>query len=405
VKVHEYQARQLLEQYAVPASLGQVVFETKDAPAVFAKLANPACFAKVQVQMGGRGKAGGVKRVTSAREAEEFASKFLGKPFSTYQSAGHSETVKSVLFTEDIPIVTELYLGIVIDRAHGEPVILFSKEGGMEIEEVAAKNPDAIKKIHFSPSALPVSDEIFKIIKPLFLEEAEPGLTGGSVVRQIADIAAKLAKLFVEKDAAIIEINPLMISGDNKVYAVDAKMVFDDNALFRHDDIKAMKDPEEDDERERKAKEFGLSYVSMTGNIGCLVNGAGLAMATMDMIKLAGGEPANFLDVGGGATADQVREAFKLILQDSRVEAILVNIFGGIMKCDVIAEGVIQASREIRLGLPLIVRLEGTRVEEGRALLKNSGLKIISCVTIKDAADAAVREAARFKKGSHVHSR
>ncbi|HTL71079.1 MAG TPA: ADP-forming succinate--CoA ligase subunit beta [Candidatus Eisenbacteria bacterium] len=396
MKLQEYQARQLLAQYDVPSSRGEVVFEAGQAAAVFARVANPTCFAKVQVQMGGRGKAGGVKRVTSAREAEEFAAKFLGKPFSTYQSAGQSVTVRSVLLTEDIPIQNELYLGIVIDRSHGKPVILFSKEGGVEIEEVASKNPDAIKKIHFSPTALPVAEDVFRVLKPLFPEEG--------ISRQIADIAAKLAKLFVEKDASIVEINPLIISPDKKVYAVDAKMVFDDNALFRHEDIKAMKDPDEEDERERLAKSFGLSYVSMSGNVGCLVNGAGLAMATMDMIKLAGGEPANFLDVGGGATADQVREAFKIIVQDERVEAILVNIFGGIMKCDVIAEGVIQASREIKLEVPLVVRLEGTNVEAGRKLLRESGLKIHTCATIKEAADAAVQEAHEFRK-SDAHTR
>jgi succinyl-CoA synthetase beta subunit len=239
---------------------------------------------------------------------------------------------------------------------------------------------------------LPTQAQILKIIEKSF---------GGTTdtAKQIAAIGESLAKLFIEKDAAIVEINPLVLASDNKVMALDAKIVIDDNALFRHADLQAMKDPDEEDDREKKAKEFGLNYVSMTGNVGCLVNGAGLAMATMDMIKMAGGEPANFLDVGGGANADQVREAFKIILQDPRVEAILVNIFGGIMKCDVIAEGVIQASKEIQLQIPLIVRLEGTRVEEGRELLKKSGLRIISCQTIEEAAKTAVQEAK-----NHVHS-
>ena len=345
--------------------------------------------------MGGRGKAGGVLRIETAAQAEAFAQKFLGKLFSTYQSGGESKIVKAILMTEDIAIASEYYLGIVVDRAAEKPVILFSKEGGVEIEEVAAKNPSAIRKIHFSLNALPSAAAIASVISKDFSDQ--------KIVSQVASIAEKLAKLFVEKDASICEINPLVLSKDSRVMALDAKIVFDDNALFRHEDVKALKDPDEEDERERKAKEFGLNYVSMNGNVGCLVNGAGLAMATMDMIKLAGGEPANFLDVGGGATADQVREGFKIILKDERVSAILVNIFGGIMKCDVIAEGVIQASREIKLDVPLVVRLEGTHVKEGRELLKNSGLPIVSCVTLKEAADAAVREAKKHEK-AHVNS-
>lgn len=394
MKIHEYQARLLLEQFGVPTSRGDVVFEASKARDAFAKFANPTCIAKVQVQMGGRGKAGGVRRLKTAEEAEAMAREFLGKPFSTYQSAGESKIVRSLLVTEDIPIQTELYLGIVMDRSKNRPVILFSKEGGVDIEEVARTKPDAIVKLHFLPTALPDAAAIGKALGNPFPD--------ASTTRQIAEIAAKLARLFVEKDASIVEVNPLVIARDGKVWALDAKIVFDENALFRHEDVKAMKDPEEDDEREKKAKEFGLSYVSMTGNIGCLVNGAGLAMATMDMIKLAGGEPANFLDVGGGATTDQVREAFKIILQDRRVEAILVNIFGGIMKCDVIAEGVIQASKEIKLELPLVVRLEGTRVEEGRALLKASGLQIVSSDTLKDAAAQAVRLAAEYRQRKPV---
>ncbi len=395
MKIHEYQARQILQNYGIPVSAGDIVSsDPKDAPTVFRRYANPNCVAKVQVLMGGRGKAGGVKRVTSAEEAQCFCEKFLGRPFSTTQSAGESKIVHSVLITEDIAIAKEYYLGIVVDRAEGRPVILFSKEGGVEIEEVAAKDPSAIHKIHFFPEKLPSSVEIVPVFSKAL---SDPNIAG-----QVSGIAAKLAKLFVEKDAAICEINPLVLTAKNSVMALDAKIVFDDNALFRHEDLRVLKDPDEEDERERKAKEFGLNYVSMNGSVGCLVNGAGLAMATMDMIQLAGGAPANFLDVGGGATADQVREGFKIILQDSRVRAILVNIFGGIMKCDVIAEGVIQASKEIRLQVPLIVRLEGTRVEEGRALLKDSGLKIYSCLTIQEAADTAVRLAA--DKEAHVHS-
>ena len=395
MKLHEYQARDLLKNFNIPVSDAQVVMSADEAPAVFSRMGHPFCVAKVQVLMGGRGKAGGVLSVKTAAEAKAFCEKFIGKPFATSQSAGEPKIVHSVLIAEDIAIKSEYYLGIVVDRGQSKPVILFSKEGGVEIEEVALRNPEAIQKIYFSPNRLPSSAAI--------LFEIGKSLPDQNISKQIADIAEKLAKLFVEKDASICEINPLVLASDNRILALDAKILFDDNALFRHEDVKALKNVDEEDAREQHAKEFGLSYVSMNGNIGCLVNGAGLAMATMDMIKLAGGEPANFLDVGGGATVDQVREGFKIILQDQRVEAILVNIFGGIMKCDVIAEGVIEASHEIRLQVPLVVRLEGTHVEEGRTLLKKSDLKIVSCLTIEEAAQAAVKMAAEYRS-NHGHS-
>ncbi len=396
MKVQESQARSLFGQFGIATSEGSMITDVAQAKDAFNRLANPTCICKVQVLMGGRGKAGGVKRLKTVQEAEEMARTFLGKPFSTVQSAGESKIVRSLIITQDIPIQEEYYLGVVIDRSNKSPVILFCKEGGVEIEEIAVTKPSAIHKIYFLPSMPPTVYAIFSEIKKEFSDPEIP--------KQIADIAVKLAKLFIEKDCSIAEINPLALTPNNRVMALDAKIVFDDNALFRHEDIRLMKDPDEEDERERKAKEFGLSYVSMKGNVGCLVNGAGLAMATMDMIKLAGGEPSNFLDVGGGANVEQVREGFKIILQDERVEAILVNIFGGIMKCDVIAEGIIQASNEIKFSVPLVVRLEGTRVEEGRALLKNSNLKIISCTNIKEAAQTAVEEAAKHRK-TYAHSR
>ena len=390
MKVHEYQARKFLAQYGIPTSKATVFFDTADARDVFRGLAGKTAIAKVQVLMGGRGKAGGVARVASGEEAASFADKFLGKPFSTSQSAGESKIVRSILLSEDNRILEEYYLGVTIDRSRGSPVVLFSKQGGMEIEEVAVSHPEAIIKIHFSPDRLPSAGSLLAFFRDGFLNEEVP--------KQIAEFAAKLCRLFTEKDASTCEINPLALTPGNVVLALDAKIVFDDNALFRHEDVASLKDLDEEDERERKAKQFGLSYVSMSGSVGCLVNGAGLAMATMDMIKLAGGEPANFLDVGGSATVDTVREGFKIILQDSRVMTILVNIFGGIMKCDVIAEGVIQASHEIKLQTPLVVRLEGTRVEEGRKLLKESGLRIISCDTIQEAAERAVREAKAYRR-------
>ncbi|MBI2095009.1 MAG: ADP-forming succinate--CoA ligase subunit beta [Candidatus Omnitrophica bacterium] len=396
MKIHEYQARELLRACQVPVSRGELVQKTADAASIFKALANPSCIAKVQVLTGGRGKAGGVKRVQTAEEAEKFVRRFLGADFSTYQSAGQKNMVRSVLIAEDIPIAKEFYLGVVLDRTVNTPVILFSKQGGIEIEEAAVKSPGSIEKIPFSPDDPPSAEKILSRIRRHFSDSDVPA--------QIAEIARLLARFFVDKDAAVCEINPLALTPQKKVLALDAKMVFDDNALFRRPEIRALKDPEEEDEREKKAGEFGLSYVSMDGNVGCLVNGAGLAMATMDMIQLAGGKPANFLDVGGGATVAQVREGFKIILQHAGVRSILVNIFGGIMKCDVIAQGVLEASREIRLSLPLVVRLEGTRVEEGRALLKNSDLKIISCQTIREAAAAAVQKAGDHQT-SHVHPR
>ena len=380
MKIHEYQSREILKNFGIPTSQGGVVFETTKTAEAFKKYANPTCMAKVQVLMGGRGKAGGVVRVSSPTEAQQFSEKFLGKLFSTYQSGGESKTVKSILITEDIGIKEEYYLGIVLDRSKGLPVVLFSKEGGVEIEDVAAKKPSAIKKVYFSPNALPTKEVLFTVFKASFSEPQIPS--------QIAEIAEKLAKIFVEKDAAICEINPLVLSTKGQVLALDAKIVFDDNALFRHPDIQLLKDPEEEDERERKAKEFGLSYVSMAGNVGCLVNGAGLAMATMDVIKLAGGEPANFLDVGGGATTDQVREGFKIILQDERVEAILVNIFGGIVRCDRVAQGIVDAYKNMgSINVPIIIRLQGTNAVEAKKIIDESGLKVYSAIALQEAAD------------------
>ncbi len=396
MKIHEFQARELLAQYNIPISGGGIASDLSQAESVFAKYAHPTAIAKVQVLMGGRGKAGGVRRISSGTEAREFVAKFLGKPFSTTQSAGESKTVRSILFTEDKKILEEYYLGAAIDRSARNIALLFSKFGGMDIEEIAGKDPNAILKIHFIPEKLPSREEILIQIKKQ--------ITVDRVANAIADIGLNVCRLFIEKDASICEINPLALVDGLDVLALDAKIVFDDNAAFRHSELASLRDPEEEDEREHMAKQFGLSYVSMDGDVGCLVNGAGLAMATMDMIKLAGGEPANFLDVGGSATVDTVREGFKIILQDERVDAILVNIFGGIMKCDVIAEGVIQASKEINLRVPLVVRLEGTNVEKGREMLNRSGLKITSCHTIEEAAHAAVKEA-KIYRANHVNSR
>jgi succinyl-CoA synthetase beta subunit len=396
MKLHEYQAVQLFQKFQIPAPKGILVTQAADAKNAFKTLANPSCMLKVQVLMGGRGKAGGIKKAGTAEEAESLCRQWLGKPFSTNQSAGENKIIKSVWVTELVNLKKEFYLGITVDRSKNGLALLFSTQGGVDVEEVAGKTPEAIEKIFFMPQNHPSKEELLAKLRNRVPED--------HVLEQIAGIAQKLCRLFVEKDASLCEINPLAVDVNGSVLALDAKAVFDDNALFRHGDIQVLKDPDEEDGRERKAKEFGLSYVSMNGDIGCLVNGAGLAMATMDVIKLAGGEPANFLDVGGGANADQVKEGFKIILQDERIKAILINIFGGIMKCDVIAEGILQASKEIQLKVPLIVRLEGTRVLEGRELLKRSQLQIISCNSIREAATTAVSEAKKSKT-SHAYSR
>ncbi|OGW91012.1 MAG: succinate--CoA ligase subunit beta [Omnitrophica bacterium RIFCSPHIGHO2_02_FULL_63_14] len=390
MKVQEYQGRRLLSDAGIPVPRGEVIEDAREAGAAFRRIGAPRCVAKVQVLMGGRGKAGGIRAVDSPEEAQKVCASFLGKPFSTSQSQGEARIVRHVLLVEDVKMEREFYLGVAVDRSAGEPVILFSAEGGVDIEETALKRPDAVRRMHFQPGVIPPKESLFPLLGGAFADI--------KAATQAAETASCLAKLFVEKDLSLAEINPLALTASGRLTALDAKIVFDDNALFRRPDAKLMEGPDEYDQRETRARRFGLSYVSMTGNVGCLVNGAGLAMATMDVIQQAGGSPANFLDVGGGADVEQVKEGFKIILEDPRVEAILVNIFGGIMKCDVVADGVIRATRETGLKVPLVVRLEGTRVEEGRKALRESGLAIDTRDTIQEAAGTAVKRAAEYRK-------
>jgi len=398
MNIHEYQARELLSKFGVPVPPG-VVVETGDAAAkAFEELQSrhgaSLCVVKAQVHAGGRGKGGGVKLVRSADEASEAARTILSKPLITPQTSAEGVPVSKLLVAAGVDIAKEYYLGMVVDRKLGKPVMIASAEGGMDIEEVSENNPDAIIKEPINPNTGLLPYQARKVAYQL-------GFVGQQI-RMAGKIMHQLTELFLKTDCSLAEINPLVVTKptdehpDGEVLAIDAKLNFDDNAMFRQKEIQTYHDPAEEEASEIQANKYGLSYIKLDGNIGCLVNGAGLAMATMDIIKLHGGEPANFLDVGGGATKERVTAAFKIILSDPNVEGILVNIFGGIMRCDVIAEGVVAAAREVELHVPLVVRLEGTNVELGKKILAESGLPILSGDNLADAAEkvvAAVKEA------------
>ncbi len=385
MNIHEYQAKELLSKYGVATPMGKVAHNEDEAEQIAKDLNVDKFVIKAQIHAGGRGKGGGVKLANTLEEVKRIASEILGMNLVTHQTGPEGKLVSKVLVEEASNIATELYLGMVIDRATEQVVIMASQEGGMEIEEVARTNPEKILKVHVDPTVGLLPYQCRKIA--YFL-----GLKGKTVNKAVKFIIG-LYEAFIDNDCSLAEINPLIITNDGDVYALDAKMNFDDNALFRHSDIEKMHDPNEEDPTELEAKKWGISYVKLDGNIGCLVNGAGLAMSTMDIIKHHGGEPANFLDVGGGATADQVLQALKMILSDPNVKAIFINIFGGIMKCDTIAEGVISAAKEVGIEVPLIVRLEGTNVELGRKLLSESGLNIITGSDMREAAGKAVEAA------------
>lgn len=382
MNIHEYQAKELLSKYGVAVPMGKVASHEDEAEQIAKDLDVDKFVVKAQIHAGGRGKGGGVKVANMLDEVKRLASEILGMNLVTHQTGPEGKLVKKVLVEEASDIATELYLGMVIDRATEQIVIMASQEGGMEIEEVARTNPEKILKEYVDPTVGLLPYQCRKIA--YFL-----GLKGKTVNKAVKFILG-LYQAFTEKDCSLAEINPLIVTNDGDVFALDGKMNFDDNALFRHPDIEKMHDPNEEDPTELEAKKWGISYVKLDGNIGCLVNGAGLAMSTMDIIKHHGGEPANFLDVGGGATADQVLQALKMILSDPNVKAIFINIFGGIMKCDTIAEGVISAAKEVGIEVPLIVRLEGTNVELGRKLLSESGLNIITGSDMREAAAKAV---------------
>ncbi|MBX3027637.1 ADP-forming succinate--CoA ligase subunit beta [bacterium] len=384
MNVHEFQAKALLKRYGVAVPPGREVTSYHDAAAAARELGG-RCVIKAQIHAGGRGKAGGVKLCQTPDEAQAAARDLLGRVLVTHQTGPQGREVKRLLAEALSEIERELYLGMVVDRATGRPAMMASAEGGVEIEEVAARSPEKILRESVDPA---VGLQPYQARKLAF----GIGIPAASVNKAVAFMLA-LYKAFIESDASMAEINPLVLTRQGDLIALDAKMGFDDNALYRHPEIRELRDLNEEDEKEIEASKHDLSYVALDGNIGCMVNGAGLAMATMDIIKNFGGEPANFLDVGGGATAERVTEAFKIILADQNVKAVLVNIFGGIMKCDVIANGVVEAARQIKLTLPVVVRLEGTNVELGRKILAESGLNIESGSDMSDAARRVVRAA------------
>ncbi|OGA21177.1 MAG: succinate--CoA ligase subunit beta [Betaproteobacteria bacterium RIFCSPLOWO2_02_FULL_67_26] len=385
MKIHEYQAKEILRKYGVATPRGTPCFSVDEAVSAAKRLGGKVWVVKAQIHAGGRGKGGGVKLARSLDEVKSHAGSILGMQLKTHQTGPDGQKVRRLLIEEGADIRKELYLGMVVDRGTQRVVLMASSEGGMDIEEVAAKTPEKIHKVAVDP------------VKGLADTDAEDVARKIGVpakgIPQARDLLKALYQAFNETDASLAEINPLIVTGDERVLALDAKMNFDDNALFRHPEIVAMRDLDEEDPAEIEASKYDLSYISLDGNIGCLVNGAGLAMSTMDIIKLYGGSPANFLDVGGGASTEKVTEAFKIMLKNPNLKAILVNIFGGIMKCDVIAEGVVTAARQVSLKVPLVVRLEGTNVDLGKKILAESGLPIISGANMADAAQKVVAAA------------
>ncbi|UYO36922.1 ADP-forming succinate--CoA ligase subunit beta [Bacillus zhangzhouensis] len=382
MNIHEYQGKEILRKYGVSVPNGKVAFTPDEAVKASEELESSVYVVKAQIHAGGRGKAGGVKIAKTKDEVKGFAEELLGKTLVTHQTGPEGREIKRLLIEEGCDIQKEYYVGLVLDRATSRIVLMASEEGGTEIEEVAEKTPEKIVKVVIDPAiglqAYQAREVAFKINIPTKL------------VGQAVKFMTSLYNAFIEKDCSIAEINPLVVTGDGKVMALDAKLNFDSNALYRQKDILEYRDLDEEDPKEIEASKYDLSYISLDGNIGCMVNGAGLAMSTMDIIKHYGGDPANFLDVGGGATAEKVTEAFKIILSDQNVKGIFVNIFGGIMKCDVIAEGVVEATKQVGLTLPLVVRLEGTNVELGKKILSDSGLNITSAESMADGAEKIV---------------
>ncbi len=383
MNIHEYQAKQLLGDCGVTVPRGKPAFSVDDAESAARELGGPVWVVKAQIHAGGRGKAGGVKVVDSIEKVREAAGNMLGMTLVTHQTGAEGKVVKRLYIEEGCDIASELYLGLLIDRATSRVTIIASTEGGMDIEEVAENTPEKIITVVIDPATG---------LQPFHARRLAFGLgLEGDQVRSAVNFLAAMYRSFVDLDASMVEINPLVVQGDGSLIALDAKMNFDSNALYRHPNVMALRDEDEEDPAEIEASKHDLSYIKLDGSIGCMVNGAGLAMATMDIIQLYGSSPANFLDVGGGATAEKVTVAFKIILADENVRGILVNIFGGIMRCDVIAEGIVTAAREVSLDRPLVVRLEGTNVEKGKKILEDSGLPILSADNLADAAEKAVK--------------
>lgn len=382
MKIHEYQAKGLLSKFGVPVPRGHVAFNADDARAATQNLGTKVVVVKAQIHAGGRGKAGGVKLAKSPDEAVSLAQKILGMKLVTPQTGEEGRIVHRLLIEEGLDIKRELYLSLLVDRAVGAPVFMASAAGGMEIEEVAKENPDAIIRQRIDPASG---------FQPYHARKLAFGLgLPAEMVGTAVQFFQSVYRAFLELDASLLEINPLIVTGDGKLIALDAKVQLDDNAMFRHPDYKDLRDLDEETPLEVEASKFKLNYIKLDGNIACMVNGAGLAMATMDIIKLSGGNPANFLDVGGGASEEQVKNAFRILLSDPNVKAVFVNIFGGILRCDVLASGVVNAAKELKFKVPVVVRMEGTNVQQGQAILKNSGLNFTVAQGMKDGAEKAV---------------
>ncbi len=382
MNIHEYQGKEVLRQYGVTVPNGKVAFTVEEAVEAAKELGTQVCVVKAQIHAGGRGKAGGVKVAKNLDEVRTYASEILGKTLVTHQTGPEGKEVKRLLIEEGCDIKKEYYVGLVLDRATSRVVLMASEEGGTEIEEVAEATPEKIFKEQIDPVVGLTAFQARRIAFNINIPK--------ELVNQAVKFMMGLYNAYIEKDCSIAEINPLVVTGDGKIMALDAKLNFDSNALYRHKDILEYRDLDEEDQKEIEASKYDLSYISLDGNIGCMVNGAGLAMSTMDIVKHYGGDPANFLDVGGGATAEKVTEAFKIILSDANVKGIFVNIFGGIMKCDVIAEGVVEAAKQVGLQVPLVVRLEGTNVDLGKKILNESGLNLVAAESMADGAQKIV---------------
>jgi succinyl-CoA synthetase beta subunit len=382
MKIHEYQAKAILTRYGVTTPRGEVAFTKEEAREAAQRLKSSICVVKAQIHAGGRGKAGGVKLARSSDEAADIASHILGMKLVTPQTGPAGRIVKRVLIEEGLDIKRELYLGLLVDRASGRVVFMASAAGGMEIEEVAKDNPSAILRETIHPA---VGLQLYQARKIAF----GLGLSIEAVNQSVPFLQA-LYRAFIDTDASMLEINPCVLTGEGKLVALDAKMTFDDNALFRHKELRELRDLDEEDPLEVEASKYGLNYIKLEGNVACMVNGAGLAMATMDIIKYAGGSPANFLDVGGGASADQVKNAFRILMSDSAVKAVFINIFGGILRCDVLATGVVAAAKDLQLKVPVVVRMEGTNVELGQQILRESGLNFTIADGMRDGATKVV---------------
>jgi len=392
LKIHEYQAKSVLARFGVPVPRGEVTSTGQDAAAIAERLGTSVVVVKAQIHAGGRGKGGGVKLAKSPHEAERLARQMIGMTLVTHQTGPEGRKVGRVLIEEGLQIERELYLSMLIDRAAGRPVIIASAAGGMDIEEVAATHPEKILREHVNPATGVVPFQARKLAFAMGLEAGPAG--------RMVKVLEAIYKAFIETDASMIEINPLILTKGGDLLALDAKVTFDDNALYRHPDLREFRDLSEEDPLEVEASKFSLNYIRLDGNIGCMVNGAGLAMATMDIIKLAGGEPANFLDVGGGANAEQIKNAFRILMADKNVKAVFINIFGGILRCDVLAAGVIAAVKDLGVPVPIVIRMEGTNVEEGKRMLRESGLNFTTADSMSEGANAVVSLAGSASVGS-----